>query len=106
MPKNDKLHRARGVINVNALVVAALGLGLLSNVLVAALFGLSHRVAAFFAAMVLPNLFMALCIAYLGIRYTVKRVTLGEPDDQFLFTEITTIDAAAGADEAAAARVT
>ena len=47
----------------------------------------------------------ALCIAYLGIRYTVKRVTLGEPDDQFLFTEITTIDAAAGADEAAAARV-
>ena len=48
----------------------------------------------------------ALCIAYLGIRYTVKRVTLGEPDDQFLFTEITTIDAAAGADEAAAARVT
>ncbi len=48
----------------------------------------------------------ALYIAYLGIRYTVKRVTLGEPDDQFLFTEITTIDAAAGADEAAAARVT
>jgi nitric oxide reductase subunit B len=48
----------------------------------------------------------ALYIAYLGIRHTVKQVTLGEPDDQFLFTEITTIDAAAGAEEAAAARVT
>ena len=46
----DLLNRARGVVNVNALVIAALGLGLLSNVLIAALFGLSHRVDAFFAA--------------------------------------------------------
>jgi peptidoglycan biosynthesis protein MviN/MurJ (putative lipid II flippase) len=30
------------------------------------LFGLSHRVDAFFAAAVLPSLFMALCIDYLG----------------------------------------
>ena len=53
-------------MNVNALVVAALGLGLLSNILIAALFGLSHRVDAFFAAAVLPSLVMALCIDYLG----------------------------------------
>ena len=48
----------------------------------------------------------ALYIAYLGIRHTVKRVTLEEPDD-ILFTEIhqpegvATIDA----DEATAARL-
>lgn len=66
MRQRELLNRARSVVNVNALVGTALGLGLLSNVLIAALFGLSHRVDAFFAAMVLPNLFMALCIDYLG----------------------------------------
>jgi putative peptidoglycan lipid II flippase len=64
--RNDFARRARGLVTVNALVVAALGLGLASNVLIAALFGLSDRVDAFFAAIVLPNLFMALCIDYLG----------------------------------------
>jgi putative peptidoglycan lipid II flippase len=64
--RSDLLQRARGVINVNALVVASLSVGLVSNVLIAALFGLSHRVDAFFAAWVVPNLFMALCIDYLG----------------------------------------
>src|SRR5687768_4573530 len=66
MTKNGLVERARGVVNVNALVVAALGLGVVSNVLIAALFGLSYRVDAFFAAAVLPSLFMVLCIDYLG----------------------------------------
>ncbi len=66
MPHKDLLKRARGVVNVNALVIGALAIGLLSNVLIAALFGLSRRVDAFFAAAVLPNLFMVLCIDYLG----------------------------------------
>src|SRR5262245_43164686 len=66
MKHNALVERARGVVNVNALVLAALGLGFLSNVLIAALFGLSHRVDAFFAALVLPNLFINLCIDYLG----------------------------------------
>src|SRR5688572_6756267 len=66
MTKSRLVERARGVVNVNALVVAALGVGVVSNVLIAALFGLSYRVDAFFAAMVLPNLFMVLCIDYLG----------------------------------------
>jgi putative peptidoglycan lipid II flippase len=66
MQQSDLVKRARGVVNVNALVVAALGLGLVSNILIAALFGLSHRVDAYFAALVLPTLFMALCIDYLG----------------------------------------
>src|SRR4051812_1270432 len=48
----------------------------------------------------------ALFIAYLGIRHTVKRVTLEEPED-ILFTEIaTTPDDAAAAAEASAARIT
>lgn len=58
--------RSRGIINVNALVAAGLLVGLATNGLIAALFGLGTRVDAFFAAGVLPNLFMALCIDYLG----------------------------------------
>lgn len=66
MRHNDRTKQARAIVSVNALVLAALGLGLLSNVLIAALFGLSHHVDAFFAAAVLPNLFMYLCVDYLG----------------------------------------
>jgi len=48
----------------------------------------------------------ALYIAYLGIRHTVKRVTLSEPED-ILFTELTTPEgvAADGGSEASAADV-
>ena len=66
MKRNERSKQARAIVNVNALVVVALGIGLLSNILVAALFGLSHRVDAFFAAAVVPNLFMYLCVDYLG----------------------------------------
>jgi hypothetical protein len=47
----------------------------------------------------LPGLY----IAYLGIRHTVKRVTLDEPDD-ILFTEISGVTDP-GADEATAAHI-
>jgi nitric oxide reductase subunit B len=53
----------------------------------------------FIAAGAIP----ALYIAYIGVRHTVKRVTLEEPVD-ILFTEIAGADAEA--DEASAARVT
>jgi nitric oxide reductase subunit B len=48
----------------------------------------------------------ALWIAWLGIRHTVERVTLDEPDD-ILFTEVRQPDgvARAGAEEASAARL-
>jgi putative peptidoglycan lipid II flippase len=66
MRQNDRSRQARAIVSVNAVVLAALCLGLLSNVLIAALFGLTHHVDAFFAAAVLPNLFMYLCLDYLG----------------------------------------
>jgi putative peptidoglycan lipid II flippase len=62
----ELIAHARSIVNVNALVVGALALGLVSNVLIAALFGLSGHVDAFFAAAVVPSLVMALCIDYLG----------------------------------------
>jgi nitric oxide reductase subunit B len=48
-----------------------------------------------------------LYIAFIGIRHTVKRVTLEEPED-ILFTEIDDRGGVSGvsSDEAAAARVT
>jgi nitric oxide reductase subunit B len=58
----------------------------------------------FIVAGVLP----ALYITYLGVRYTVKRVTLDEPDE-ILFTDITEAEGATARideDEATAARVT
>jgi putative peptidoglycan lipid II flippase len=66
MMRSDRKKQARTIVNVNALVVAALGVGLLSNILIAALFGLDHDVDAFFAAAVLPNLFMYLFVDFLG----------------------------------------
>ena len=49
----------------------------------------------------------ALYIAYLGIRHTVKRVTLDEPGDEILFTELhQPVGDDAGIEEAAAARLT
>jgi nitric oxide reductase subunit B len=48
----------------------------------------------------------ALYIAYIGVRHTVKRVTLEEPED-ILFTEIAEVEAADDArHEASAAKVT
>ena len=94
---NDALvERARGVVNVNALVVAQLGLGFVSNILIAALFGLSHRVDAFFAAMVLPNLFMALCIDYLGKNFLpvlAKAKAVGEACANSVTSSIVTMAA-------------
>jgi putative peptidoglycan lipid II flippase len=66
MKRSNRNKQARAIVNVNALVMAALGIGLLNNVLIAALFGLGHDVDAFFAAAALPNLFMYLCVDYLG----------------------------------------
>ncbi|MEP6954563.1 MAG: cbb3-type cytochrome c oxidase subunit I [Solirubrobacteraceae bacterium] len=49
----------------------------------------------------------ALYIAYLGVRHTVKRVTLDEPED-ILFTELVQVEGASqiSGDEATAARIT
>lgn len=56
----------RALVPANALVVGALIVGLANSVLIASEFGLTHRVDAFYAAMMLPNLFMLLCADYLG----------------------------------------
>ncbi len=60
------LRNGRGLLTVNALVFGALGIGLLNNVIIAGVFGLTREVDAFFAASMLPGLFAALCLDYLG----------------------------------------
>jgi putative peptidoglycan lipid II flippase len=54
------------MLTVNALVVLGLVVGFVSSLGIAALFGLTRRVDAFYGALMLPNLFMALCVDYLG----------------------------------------
>ncbi len=56
----------RSLVPVNALVLVAIAVGLLNNVVIAATFGLTRQVDAFYAAMMLPSLFMFLCVDYLG----------------------------------------
>jgi putative peptidoglycan lipid II flippase len=56
----------RSFVTTNAIVVFTLLIGFANNVAIAALFGLTRRVDAYYAAQVLPNLFMVLCIDYLG----------------------------------------
>ncbi|HEU4617070.1 MAG TPA: lipid II flippase MurJ [Gammaproteobacteria bacterium] len=57
---------SRSLFAANGLVGVGLVIGLVNNVAIATMFGLTHRVDAFYAALMLPNLFMALFMDYLG----------------------------------------
>lgn len=57
---------SRALLSSNALTTAMLAVGFVNNIAIAALFGLTRRVDAFYAALMLPNLFMVLCLDYLG----------------------------------------
>ncbi|HET7608412.1 MAG TPA: lipid II flippase MurJ [Gammaproteobacteria bacterium] len=57
---------SRSMLQVNALLVATVGVGFLNNVAIAWLFGLTRKVDAYYAAMILPGLFMVLFVEYLG----------------------------------------
>lgn len=60
------IKNARSLVTVNVLVLGTLVIGLLNNVVIAAVFGLTRQLDAFYAAFMVPNLVMALCIDYLG----------------------------------------
>jgi putative peptidoglycan lipid II flippase len=57
---------SRSMLQVNALLVASVGVGFANNVAIAWMFGLTRSVDAYYAAMLLPGLFMVLFIEYLG----------------------------------------
>jgi putative peptidoglycan lipid II flippase len=54
------------LVTANTLVIITLVISFAGNIAIAALFGLTRRVDAFFAAAVLPSLFQALFVDYLG----------------------------------------
>jgi putative peptidoglycan lipid II flippase len=60
------INNARSIVTVNVLVLGMLAVGLLNNVVIAAVFGLTRRVDAFYAASMVPSLVMILCVDYLG----------------------------------------
>src|SRR5688572_11601658 len=57
---------ARSMLSVNALILGSVGIGFVSSVAIAALFGLTRRLDAYYAALMVPNLFVTLCVDYLG----------------------------------------
>jgi len=54
------------MLSVNALILGSVAVGFVGSVAIAALFGLTRRLDAYYAALILPGLFMTLCIDYLG----------------------------------------
>src|SRR5690606_40518106 len=65
-PESFMRSSSRALLSSNALTTAMLAVGFVNNIAIAALFGLTRRVDAFYAALMLPNLFMVLCLDYLG----------------------------------------
>src|SRR5688572_31097447 len=64
--KMSAASSSRSMLQVNALLVASVGVGFANNVAIAWMFGLTRSVDAYYAAMLLPGLFMVLFIEYLG----------------------------------------
>src|SRR5690606_37743971 len=56
----------RRLLTTNSLITLQLLVGLANNIAIAAVFGLTRRVDAFYAALVLPSLFAGLFLDYLG----------------------------------------
>jgi putative peptidoglycan lipid II flippase len=54
------------MLSVNALGLGSVLIGFLNGVAIAALFGLTRRVDAYYAATLLPSLFLVLCVDYVG----------------------------------------
>lgn len=79
---------ARSLVTVNALVTSTLIIGFAGNVAIAALFGLTRRVDAFFAAVVLPNLFQALFVDYLGKNF-LPTLAKARKEGESLASELT-----------------
>lgn len=56
----------RSVLTVNTLVVATIAISFVNSIVIAAFFGLTSRIDAYYAALTLPNLFLVLGVDYLG----------------------------------------
>jgi putative peptidoglycan lipid II flippase len=65
-PVSAAVSSSRSMLQVNALIVATVGVGFLNNVAITWMFGLTRSVDAYYAAMLLPGLFMVLFVEYLG----------------------------------------
>jgi putative peptidoglycan lipid II flippase len=54
------------MLSVNAFVLASVAVSFANSIAIAGLFGLTRAVDAYYAALLLPTLFMYLCVDYLG----------------------------------------
>jgi putative peptidoglycan lipid II flippase len=60
------MSNVRKLFSVNAIIFVSLFIGLLNNVAIGGVFGLSRAIDAYFAAGILGNMFMYLIVDYLG----------------------------------------
>jgi putative peptidoglycan lipid II flippase len=60
------MSTARSLFKVNLIVGLTLIIGFINNIIISNMFGLSHLLDAYFAALVLPSLFMILFVDYMG----------------------------------------
>jgi putative peptidoglycan lipid II flippase len=82
------ISSARSFVTANALVAIALVIGFAGNIAMAALFGLTRRVDAFFAAAVLPSLFQVLFVDYLGKNF-LPTLARARKESETLASELT-----------------
>ncbi|HEX5421225.1 MAG TPA: lipid II flippase MurJ [Gammaproteobacteria bacterium] len=87
---------SRSFLTTNAIVGATLLVGFANNIAIAAIFGLTRKVDAFYAAQMLPNLFMVMCLDYLGKNFLpmlARAKKEGETSASELTSSVVTITA-------------
>lgn len=73
---------SRSLFTANALVTTTLIVGFANNIAIAAIFGLTRRVDAYYAAQVLPNLVMVLGLDYLGKNFLPTLTRAKKKDEE------------------------
>lgn len=85
----------RSILIVNILTVLTMIAGFASNILLAAIFGLTYQVDAYFAAVVIPTLVSTLYVSYIGKTflpiYSQLREDGSEKIDEFVSTIINVV---------------
>jgi len=83
------------LLSINAIIAVTLVFGLINNIAITALFGLNRQVDAYFASMMLLNLFIYLVVDYLGKNflpvYAIRRKVSAESASDLVSLVVTQV---------------